>query len=517
MAFKSQFLDVAYRLLKSEGRAMSARMLTDLAEEQGMFTDDRHGATPHQTMKSKLSVHIRRYGDHSVFVRTAPGRFYLRSLLGDAEQPFPARRIRPPRARERVLVFPAKELDTITTWQGLRTSWRRSAKAIFSKLKPTYIPRLEVEDDNDYTQILTYVLVRRNKSLLAYRRGTYNRVEKYLRGSYCVGFGGHVVEDDLTLFNSETYGLFDCAARELMEELDLPARDVQQLRRGEGLDIIGIINDDSTDVGRRHLAFVMQYTPIEHPDWDHPERGEKSVTQLQWISADSPRVLLWHFEYWSQLCLREFEPRLTLARPAYRIIKRSPLRPPHILCLIGPVGSGKSLAAEVLREAFGYHEINTGKVLATLLGIKPVPITPRREFQKQAWQFIQRPEAAERFAQRLFETAEAQDSPRILIDGIRQLDTLHSLRRISQRTRVGVLFVQTSADLAYSFYRSREFQNASIQQFLSVRDAEVEREVHALIGEADAVLYNWSGKFHYAETIKAMMGDLGIDEETPHD
>jgi len=66
--------------------------------------------------------------------------------------------------------------------------------------------------------ILTYVPVSRGDSILAYRRGTYNRVDKYLQDATCVGFGGHVVETDLDLFNVNTLGVFECAVRELTEE-----------------------------------------------------------------------------------------------------------------------------------------------------------------------------------------------------------------------------------------------------------------------------------------------------------
>ena len=66
--------------------------------------------------------------------------------------------------------------------------------------------------------ILTYVPVSRGDSILAYRRGTYNRVDKFLQGATCVGFGGHVVETDLDLFNVDTLGVFECAVRELTEE-----------------------------------------------------------------------------------------------------------------------------------------------------------------------------------------------------------------------------------------------------------------------------------------------------------
>jgi predicted NUDIX family phosphoesterase/ABC-type cobalamin/Fe3+-siderophores transport system ATPase subunit len=428
---------------------------------------------------------------------------------------FDSKPFTPPQSRENVLVFRRDELDQITTWQGIQTNWRRVSKRIFLSLSPDYRQRFEVEQDDAYTQIVTYVLVCRGASVLTYRRGTYNRVDQYLRGAYCVGFGGHVSEGDLNLFNADTLGVYDSAARELTEELRMPEADIERLKNHEGLRMIGIINDDSTDVGRRHLAFVMRYDVSGDTYWDSPERGEKGITQLRWVSKNSPQtVWLWNFEYWSQLCLREFAAGLTLARPAYRLIRRASLKPPHVLCIIGPVGSGKTLATDVLREEFGYIEINTGRVMAELRDIPAVPETSRSEFQIKAWRFIQTPDGPKRLAMRLVEMANVADAPRILVDGLRQRATLDLIRHLLRPFRVGVMFVQTPPDVAYSFYTQRQAQGASIIDFLAARNAPVETEVGDLIKSADAVLYNWTGKPDYRRAIKLMMKNLGIEERS---
>lgn len=510
---KSEFLIVAKRLLEAERRPMSSRELVDLGQKRQLFSDNVAGKTPYQTMKSKLSVHIRRFGEASPFVRTSPGHFYLRALLNGGEAPFDAKPIRPQKSREKVLAYRASELDTISTWQGIQKRWRRVARSIFARLKPYYLPRFDVEENNNFTQVVTYVLVSRGEALLSYRRGTYSRVDKFLQGAFCVGFGGHVVETDLDLFNVDTMGVYECAARELAEELCLPNADLQRLRQREGLRIVGIINDDSSEVGRRHLAFVMRYEVSRDPIWERPERGEKAITQLRWISARDPgQVWLWEFEYWSQLCLREYAPRLVLVRPAYRLMRRSPLKPPHILLVIGAAGSGKTLATEVLKTNFGYEEINTGRVVAQLIGIPPIPNTPRHEFQERAWNFISEPSGPERLANRLVEIVQALNGPRILIDGLRQRATIDAIKRLVIDKKVGILFVHTSADQSFEFYARRIAEGASMRDFLAARSAKVEGEVEDLISSADAVLYNWTGQLQYRDTIRELMAALGTSE-----
>lgn len=163
---KSEFLVVAQALMEMEKRPMSARELVDLAHQRQLFSDNIAGETPHQTMKSKLSVHIRRFGEHSPFVRTQAGRFYLSSLLDGTVPPFPSKPFIPTQSQENVLVFRRDELDAITTWQGLQPKWRRASKRIFQGSSPAYLPRFEVEQDDQYTQVVTYVLVCRGASVL---------------------------------------------------------------------------------------------------------------------------------------------------------------------------------------------------------------------------------------------------------------------------------------------------------------------------------------------------------------
>jgi 8-oxo-dGTP pyrophosphatase MutT (NUDIX family) len=346
--------------------------------------------------------------------------------------------------------------------------------------------------------------------LLAFKRGTYNRVEDFLRGSQCVGFGGHVAESDLTLFNKTDLGLIDSAARELFEELQIPKPDRERVYTRDALKVIGALNDDSSAAGRRHFAFVLNYEVSGDPQWQRPERNEKSITQLRWLEPERDPILLWQFEYWSQLVLREFYPDAIKAQPAFEIRRKRPLTPPHLLCVLGSVGSGKSEATNVLRREFGYSEINSGQVLAQLLDIPPVPETPREKFQALAFKFITRADGPARLAAAIWKAAITAANPRLLVDGIRQMSTLRELNSLAdkRKMRVGKLFVHTPPDVAYSFYQGRSGVNLDIHDFLKLREAPVEREVYGMIGTADAVLYNWAGKPMYQAAVRRLMSQV---------
>ncbi len=503
---KSEFLIVARNLLEAEKRPLSARQLVNLALKQKLFSDKIAGNTPHQTMKSKLSVHIRTSGDKSVFVRTKPGLFYLRHLLDSPQTIYDAPPLQPPRTSERVLVFPSAWLDKQGRFQGIRKHWKQTARELLRTEVCHHVPRLQAEGDNEHKQILTYIMVSRKRQLLAFKRGTYNRVEDFLRGSECIGFGGHVAEADRTLFSLRDFGLLDNAIRELSEEIKLPKKDIARLRTRHGLRIVGLLNDDSSPAGRRHFAFVLMYEASNDPSWERPVRGEKSITRLRWVKP--LELSLWDYEYWSQLCLREYFPEQVRTLPAYVIRRRNPLNPPHILCVLGRVSSGKSETTSVLKRDFGYKEVNSGKVLASILKVPPVPQTPREEFQDLAWNFINTEKGPQILAEAMWEEAKALSCPKVLIDGIRQKNTLEHIKRLANPTPIGLLFVHTPPDVAYKFYSKRAMSNTSIHDFLRIREAPVEGEVEEFIDISDAVLYNWAGRKSYRMAIRSLFSRI---------
>ena len=508
---KSEFLRIAYKLFEKYKKPMSAAMLVNLAREEGMFSDKRSGLTPKQTMKSKLSVHIRRHGEESPFIRTGPlkGRFYLRHLLKSGERIYHAPPLQPPPTAERVLVFPTTVLEPRLRFQGLKMNWKRLHRALLKPEHCRYVDRLTAEQDDEHKQVLTYIVVSRNREILAFQRGTYNRAEDFLRGSFCVGFGGHVSESDLTLFSASDCGLTESAIRELFEELTLPQADLIRLRDPRFLEPIGVINDDSSPVGRRHFAFLLRYEVSKDPYWNRPLRREKSITQLRWIGKECP-IPVQRFEYWSQLVLRELFEDFVSEQPSYAIRRKVPLRPPHVLCLLGPVASGKTDTAAVLKDEYGYQEINAGKILARLLRVPPVSEAGRQAFQELSWKFISSIDGVRLLAHAIVEQIHKTDSARVLIDGIRQRSTLERLRANLKQDgkRIGIVFVHTPPDIAFRFYNSRQAVPVSIQNFLAIREAPVERETYDMIGLADAVLYNWIGRPMYRAIVREFMGEV---------
>ncbi|WP_235632242.1 hypothetical protein [Mycolicibacterium rutilum] len=408
-------------------------------------------------------------------------------------------------------MFHHLELQRLGRFQGIKRDADDYYSALFRGAACTELDRSFAESDDDHKQVLTYILVTRGDEVLCYQRGSYNRTEDMLRGLGCVGFGGHVNAEDRDLFADDDAGILRAAARELNEELKLPTADKLRLAANKGIRVIGLLNDDSSPVGRRHFAVLLEYKVSDDSYWDSPQRGEKSINQLRWLRRGE-NVDLVRFEYWSQLALRVFAPHLVAEGAAFHVVRKKPFLQPHIMCVVGPIGSGKTEAVQLLRESYGYVEINSGKVLAKLMGVAPVPETDRVTFQALAVDFIVSADGPARLAQALAKEAHDTDAGRVIVDGIRHVSTYQRLKALSD-LRTNIVYVMTPVDIAYEFYRRRENPDVDFLKFASLRESEVESNVPHLLKLADAVLYNWTDKDQYLSEVRKLLEEVGISAE----
>lgn len=355
--FKSQFLRAAATILAEVGSPLSPSEIIEYARLRILPLGRLKGKTPAQTLKAKLSTHIRQRGSQSVFVRTAPGRFFLRDLLTPDATEYFAPPLQPPKPQETILVVPAAQVEALgLRFQGVNTRSRRLLISLLNNGRLHYVDRSEAEARDDIKQIVTFALIRRGSSLLSFRRGTYTRAASYLRGARCVGFGGHVSEQDRNLFDNDA-GIRSNVARELCEELVLPRADVSRLRDLAALRFVGILNDDASPVGRRHLAMIFVYDASTSSFWDAPARGEKAITKLEWVPTAGQEVNLGEFEYWSQLCLRRLFPGILRRTPAFAIRRKFAFSGPHVVVLSSQLGGGRDEVVSLFREHYGYEPV----------------------------------------------------------------------------------------------------------------------------------------------------------------
>lgn len=141
-------------------------------------------------------------------------------------------------ADELVYVVPRAAVVPGDGWHGIRTTaLPESVEAIARAGR--YEPRPEMERDPAYKQIIPYLVVRDGSRYFLMRRTTGGADER-LHERWSIGVGGHL--------NPGDGGLDRGLRREWQEELE--ADFVPEFH------LVGLLNDDTTDVGRVHLGAV---------------------------------------------------------------------------------------------------------------------------------------------------------------------------------------------------------------------------------------------------------------------
>lgn len=105
-----------------------------------------------------------------------------------------------------------------------------------------FLPRAIMEEDERYKQVIPYFVFTHNSSLFLMQRSS-KASEQRLASKYTLGIGGHVRKDDVDASNIAEWG-----QREFKEEVSYNG--------AISLVPLGILNDESTPVGRVHVGIV---------------------------------------------------------------------------------------------------------------------------------------------------------------------------------------------------------------------------------------------------------------------
>lgn len=515
------FLRVAEIVLADSSAPLRALEIVDRAIERGLFGDHALGRTPEKSMQARLSTDILNSNGQSTFVRVGRGRFTLRKKLASGGEAPSATddgllEVREYIAEPRVLRTPREEVlcvneaafSNVLTFQGIDTDSNQVLDRLLQDSQLAYISRAEAETRNDAKQFITYVLVQCGQRLLFFRRSYLSRAAEFLRGAKCIGFGGHVSAADADILSRADFGITACARRELWEELHLPEvgdsnRQTVRLFQNISLECLGVLNDDSSEVGRRHVAVIYR---AWLPDWEAArklQKGDSSLKGLGWIDLTKDQVDISEFEYWSQLCLRKFYPSTPKIRSGFKLVQSAKLANADIIVIAGRIGSGKTETASYLAHQLDRPVIKSGDILRELMSSPSIAEIGRREFQSRALRFINEPGAPQCLAEAIAIRIRENDGPRCFVDGIRHLATYEALESIFKDS-IGLIFVQTPPDLAYDMFRAREANTAltfSYREFLELYDAPVEVEIQSLGRKAQAYLYNSFGIEAFRRTL----------------
>lgn len=276
-----------------------------LANDFNFFPDHLYGETPEKTLNARLSEHIQDQGRDALFYRTGPGTYFLTDYaerVTDDQRFKVFRGVRRSKAlkNECILVAPKPELQ----------------KRVFGKFVPYseptfrktfdeicwFEPRHRAEENHSVKQFVTFSVVRNQDRYLIYQRGEYSTASKRLRGALSIGFGGHVADEDFTLFEQYGDALLANSSREILEELYLSKeyRDLSDV--SDHSTLVGFINVDTSPDARQHIACLVLF---DYRSNFEPGKNELSINGLAWHTKQSLQENFEKFDHWSKIIIRK--------------------------------------------------------------------------------------------------------------------------------------------------------------------------------------------------------------------
>ncbi len=144
-----------------------------------------------------------------------------------------------------------------------------------------FAPREHIEGDENFRQLLPYVLVYSpdQEAVLGYNRPGKGEGESRLQGAFSIGFGGHVEIKDWDVDSPVGMILSLCADRELAEELGEDSCHLVPAFPS------AILIDNTNPVGRVHLGLVYQAKVKGEFNIDSTE-----VENLVWLTSEEVKA-----------------------------------------------------------------------------------------------------------------------------------------------------------------------------------------------------------------------------------
>lgn len=313
------YLVLAAEAIERARRPLTPRQMLDLARSDGFLPEHLSGATMHKTLMARLSEHIRTESGKAEFYRTGPGSFFLQKLARDPTIPESYKQVHRGHLRsksirkENVLVAPKGFLENEIFGEFVEYDEEQFRNLYSSVL--IFTDRSAAELNATIKQFVTFTLVFNENRILTYRRGKFTTTSDTLKGQLSVGFGGHVNDNDFTLFSLGGDAFRFNAARELREELFLDDVYVNFEETLSRTHLMGYINIDGDDDAEHHIAVLVAFN---HRDKTLPKKGELSINQLSWLDLSHRLNDFSQFDYWSAIILKNiYDGRIII--PDFRI------------------------------------------------------------------------------------------------------------------------------------------------------------------------------------------------------
>ena len=203
---------------------------------------------------------------------------------------------------EEVLVVERKVIEQAGMFQGVTLDVKRYLGVLFVPGVLRFMLRPQAEANPAYKQIIPYVIMSYEGRYLTYVRGR-RAGETRLVGNRSIGIGGHInpVDHEIPLFDTDFRELYrNAVEREVAEEVSVET--------GHRDSIVGLLNDDSNEVGSVHLGVVHHWI-LDSPD---VSKREQMITQMAFMGTGELLEVRDTLETWSQLCLDNLDVMVKL-------------------------------------------------------------------------------------------------------------------------------------------------------------------------------------------------------------
>ena len=195
---------------------------------------------------------------------------------------------------EHVLVVPTQLFHDIGYIQGFTHDVEKYLDRLLDAKNTSYRPRPDMEEDPSFKQLIPYVIFRHTDDdgavrILHYALGRGGG-ESRLHAKLSIGIGGHISSTDADTSTAHPYQ--SGMQRELEEEI--------QIDTAYTMTLVGLINDDDTEVGKVHLG-IVHLCDVESMAI---QSNEIEIEDTSFLTLSELESNLDRFETWSQICIR---------------------------------------------------------------------------------------------------------------------------------------------------------------------------------------------------------------------
>lgn len=216
----NSYLTIAAAVLRDAKQPLSAQQILKIAFSRQIVPEQLYGKTQYKTLHARIAEEISKNKLRSEFIRTSPGRFYLRRLIGTTGGRNSSLRefIAPPRSDQlknfQVLCIQNERVKRICDFHGNVTSIRNISEYDLKYYK------LSSKQMKGEVALKIFVIIKTSNGVFVHKHNRSYISE--LDNVQSLGVIGYIKLEDRTLFSSDPFGLTEAASRVMSEQLYFP-------------------------------------------------------------------------------------------------------------------------------------------------------------------------------------------------------------------------------------------------------------------------------------------------------